>query len=137
VLARGVEADLGPFFARDVEVVARAGEVDEVAVDVLGHAVLLLALEVLARQFVREGQPARGVDVGRFEDGVDLVFGLQALGDDFELQHADGAEQQAPVPGFRRPGSRLLRRAPASPFCSCLLLSGSRRRATRKSSGEK
>ena len=55
---------------------------------------LLLAFEVLARDFIREGQPARGVDVGRFEDRVDLVLGLQALGDNLELQDADGAEQQ-------------------------------------------
>ena len=55
-------------------------------------AVLLFALEILARQVVGEGQPAGGVDVGRFEDRVDLVFGLQTLGDDFELQHANGTE---------------------------------------------
>ena len=54
----------------------------------------MLTFEVLAREFVREGQPAGGVDVGRFEDRVDLVLGLQALGDDLELQRADRAEQQ-------------------------------------------
>jgi hypothetical protein len=45
-------------------------------------------------KFVGEGQPARSVDVGRLEDGIDLVLGLQALGDDLELQSADRAEQQ-------------------------------------------
>jgi hypothetical protein len=37
------------------------------------------------------------VDVGGVVEGVDLVLGREALGDDLELQHADGAEQQVVV----------------------------------------
>ena len=43
---------------------------------------------------VGEGEPARGGDVRGLVDRVDLVFGREALGDDLELQLADGTEHQ-------------------------------------------
>ena len=95
VFAGIVEADLAPLLARDVEVVARAGQIHQVAVDVLRHAVLLLAFEIAAREFIRKCQPAGGMNVCCLEDGVNLVFGLQALGNDLELQGADGAARKS------------------------------------------
>ena len=59
-----METDLAPFFAGDIKVVARAGKINEVSVHILRHAMLLLAFEILARQFIGEGQPARSVDIG-------------------------------------------------------------------------
>jgi hypothetical protein len=126
-----MRASRKPLLAGHLEVVARAGQVNGIAVDIPGHAVQLLALEIAPRVGIGEGQPAGGVDVGRFEDGVDLVLALQALGDHFELQRCRRRRAAARrCRGSRRPGSRPLRRAPAGPFCNCLLFSGSRSRAS-------
>ena len=99
VLARGVEADLRPALHRHLQVEAVGREVHGVAVDVGGQRRRAIALEVAARLLVGIGQPARGRDAGVVVDRVDLVFAGQPRGDDFELQLADGAQQQRVADG--------------------------------------
>ena len=94
VLAGVVKAHLRPAFHRQLQVVFVRREIDRVVVDVARHVDSELAFELLAHTVVRKGQPACGVDVGVVVDGVDVVFALQALRNHFELQLADGAEQQ-------------------------------------------
>jgi hypothetical protein len=86
---------------------------------------------------VGEGQPARRVDVGRLEDGIDLVFGLQALGDDLELQVADRAEQQRAAGEVFEDLDRALFAEFLQAFLQLLALQRIAQAGARKSSGEK
>ncbi len=97
MLACGTEFHFRPFFRSDFEVVATGSQVDQIAVDVPPEAQSLLALEIASGDLVRETQPARSVDVGRFENRIDFVFVAQALGNDLELEHPDGSEQHLPA----------------------------------------
>src|SRR5206468_3283795 len=94
VLARRVEADLRPPLDRYLQVVLVGGEKHRIVVDVGRQRGRLLALEIAARVLVGISEPARGGDVRRVIERIDLVLGREAMGDDLELQLADGAEQQ-------------------------------------------
>ena len=97
MLTRTMETDPAPLLARHFKVVARAGQIDGIAVDVPGQSMQLLAFKAAACDFIGKCQPACRINIGRLEDGVDLVFRLQSLGDNLELQVADRAQQQRPT----------------------------------------
>src|SRR6185437_13554346 len=94
MLAGRVEPDPGPALHRHLQVVLVAGEIDRIAVDVGGERRRVLLFEAAPRRFIGISEPARGRNRGRVVDGVDLVLAGQAVGDDLELQLADGAQQQ-------------------------------------------
>jgi hypothetical protein len=92
---------------------------------------------IAARCVVGEGQPAGGVDVGRLEYGIDLVLGLQTLGDDLELQVADRAEQQRAAGEVLEDLDRSLFAELLQAFLQLLALQRIAQARARKSSGEK
>ena len=94
VLARVVKTDFRPALDRELEIVLVGREIHRIIVDVARHVDRELLFEIALHGSVGKGEPARGINVRRVVDRVDLVFALQALSDDFELQRAHCPQQQ-------------------------------------------
>ena len=87
-----MEGYLRPVLHRRLKVVDRRCKINLVAVHIRCEPCSLLRLEVALCLLIREGEPARGRNIRRFVDRIDLVFIRETLGNNFKLQLPDGAE---------------------------------------------
>lgn len=72
-----VERQIRPALLRQLWVEAGVSEIDQVAVDILRRAQRIGAGEFGEVHRVRAGDPARHVDAGLLDRGVDAVLGLE------------------------------------------------------------
>src|SRR5690554_6074409 len=97
VLAGSVELDLRPALSGKIEVDPRRRDIRQRSGDVDRQVVRGLAAKLLELLGVLALHPARRGHVDRLEYAVHVVLMLEAKGDDIELQHAYGADDDVVV----------------------------------------
>src|SRR5690554_4397502 len=137
VFARGLEFHRRRTLLRQLQIDPARRQIDQLAGGIQCQIRRVLVAELFQLALIIAVDPARGGDLHLLENRLDAVFVLEPVSHHVELQRADCAQDQIVAHQRAEELGRASSLNCSRPFCSCLSLSGSRRRARRNSSGAK
>ncbi len=97
MLSSLAESNLRPAFLGQVEVNSCRCNVDQTAAVIQCEIIVCLAFELCEHFLILTLHPSRGSNVDSFKLAFNVVFIVKSMGDYFELQWSDGAENKVVI----------------------------------------